>query len=97
MAWKEAGMIIVCGLLAVALVLVVVALVREHRKVVERLTNAHAMAEEAWIVERRELVNRVQAPEFIPRSSPLEFKVKDPEPDEGYLVGQVNYDGGNGD
>lgn len=90
-------MIVVSCVLAAALVAVVVALVREHRKAVERLTSAHRASEEAWIVERRELVNRVQAPERIPLTAPTHFEMPEMEPDESHLVGTVNYDGANGD
>lgn len=90
-------MVVVCGVLAVALIAVVVVLTRSHQRVVDRLTGAHAVAEEAWVQERRELINRVQAPEHIPRGSVQQFEMPEIEPDDSNLVGQINYDGTNGD
>lgn len=89
-------MIVVSCVLAAALVVVVVSLVREHRKAVERLTGAHRASEEAWIVERRELTNRVQAPDRIPVALRPAFEPPELEVDESNLVGTVNYDQ-NGD
>lgn len=89
-------MIVVCGLLIAALCVVVVALAREHRKALERAVGAHRASEEAWVVERRELVNRVQAPQLVPRPAPQAFELPEAEPDESNLVGTVSYDQ-NGD
>jgi len=41
-----------------------------------------------WCAERRELLNRVQAPERVPFER-VEFVVPEPELDEFALVGQV--------
>lgn len=79
-------MIVVCGLLAVALVVVVAAFLRHQ-----------AAQEAAWAAERRELLSRITHPEVLPTRSPVAFEVPDVVPDDSNLVGQINYDGGNGD
>lgn len=51
--------------------------------------NARRDAEAVWASERRELINRVQAPQFVPREPVIGFQVPEPEPDGIEEVGQV--------
>ena len=98
-------MIIVAALEAVALVCVVFFLCRYHREqardhetvAVNALAQAmsqHAKDSAAWAAERRELVNRIQAPNHIPVGTvPEGWTVPDDEePDESALVGSIVYD-----
>lgn len=49
----------------------------------------HAQAQAAWVTERRELVNRVQAPQHVPQGPVTEFVVPELEPDEIGEVGTI--------
>lgn len=60
--------------------LVLLILVREYTILVER---------REWACERRELLNRVQAPERLPLLSERDFVIPEPELDEFNLVGVV--------
>lgn len=71
-------MIIVASIEAVALVLVVWILIRHMR-----------MLDESWVLERRELINRVQFPHAMPVTPSEPFTVPEPEPDDLHLVGSI--------
>lgn len=53
---------------------------------------AHANAETAWTVERRELVNRVQAPDRLPVEAQQMVEIPERQPDEWAKVGTVDID-----
>ncbi|MDE2102256.1 MAG: hypothetical protein KGL39_33735 [Patescibacteria group bacterium] len=53
------------------------------------LDHQHGQAEAAWVSERRELVNRVQAPQYVPRGPVTEFVVPELEPDGINEVGTI--------
>lgn len=81
-------MIFIAAIEAAALLATLVALVL----IVRMLLASHREAEAAWTVERRELVNRVQAPERIPVALPEGMDFPEPEVDEMAMVGQIVYD-----
>lgn len=56
---------------------------------VSTLEHAHTAAQAEWVNERRELVNRVQAPQFVPRSPVTEFKIPELEEDGIEEVGTI--------
>ena len=68
----------VAAIEAVAL-LVIVWLFLRHQQI----------SEEAWTVERRELLTRIQRPEIIPGPSLPRFEFEPEEPDELELVGTI--------
>ena len=49
---------------------------------------AHREAQVEWALERRELLNRIQHPEFVP-TTPAQFELPEQEPDEWNLVGTI--------
>lgn len=53
------------------------------------LDHQHTTAEAAWVAERRELVNRVQAPQHVPHGPVTGFVVPDVEPDGIDEVGTI--------
>ena len=53
------------------------------------LDHQHTQAAAAWVTERRELLNRVQAPQFVPQGPVTEFVVPNLEPDEIDEVGTI--------
>ena len=69
----------------IVLVLVVAAFLWERR---QQAADQQAR-EQAWVEERRELLNRVQAPERIPLPASIPFEIPEHEPDEYGLVNQV--------
>jgi hypothetical protein len=42
-----------------------------------------------WLSERRELLNRVQAPERLPNAQIADFTFPEPEPDEFNMIGVI--------
>jgi hypothetical protein len=72
------GVTIVAAIEAVALVAVVYLMLRHQR-----------VSESAWTEERRELVNRIQAPERLPIAPQPTFEMPEFEPDEMHLVGTI--------
>ncbi len=46
--------------------------------------------EQAWTLERRELLTRIQRPEMIPIPAAEPFQFDEREPDEFDLVGTIN-------
>lgn len=48
-----------------------------------------AALERAWTVERGELLNRIQRPEYTPTQQAEPLVLPDPEPDYSELVGTV--------
>jgi hypothetical protein len=74
-------MAVVAAVEAVALVAVVVILLRHF-----------ASQAKAWGEERRELLNRIQAPERIPVASAQVYEVPEREPDEWATVGTISID-----
>ena len=71
-------MTIVAVLEAVALVATVCLFLRHIRG-----------SEAAWTVERGELLNRIQRPEYTPTPNVEPLVLPDPEPDHSELVGSV--------
>lgn len=71
-------MTIVAAIEAVTIVVVVFLMLR-HQGAQERL----------WGEERRELLNRVQRPDYAPQTVAESFAFPDPEPDELALVGTI--------
>lgn len=53
---------------------------------------SHAAAQAQWAAERRELVNRVQRPEFLPVGPVEPYVMPEREPDEWAKVGQIDID-----
>lgn len=53
---------------------------------------AHAVAEAAWSVERRELCSRIQAPERVPVEASGEYAIPEREADDWNKVGSVDID-----
>lgn len=45
----------------------------------------------SWAAERRELLNRIQAPERIPVEVPVDWTPPEEEPDDTALVGTTAY------
>lgn len=78
-------MTIVLGAVCVALVVALVVIVRA-------LTGAYRASEGHWAEERRELLNRIQAPERLPVSAPATWASPDDEPDDFALVGTIQID-----
>lgn len=74
--------------LGVALVLALIALVVIVREILAR----HATEQASWTDERRELLNRIQRPEFLPVASPGNYVIPEPEPDEIGQVGEIMFD-----
>ena len=72
-------MIIACALLTVALVAVATVLVVFH-----------AREQQRWADERRELLNRIQAPQHIPVTPTRAFIAPEPEVDLSSLVGAID-------
>ena len=67
-------------MMILGLALIILVVVREYIILVER---------REWLSERRELINRVQAPERLPNSLERDFVIPEPETDEFALVGVV--------
>ena len=67
-------------MIVLSLALIVLILVREYIMGVER---------REWLSERRELLNRVQAPDRLPSLSNTDFVVPEREVDEFALVGSI--------
>lgn len=57
--------------------------------VVYLIARVHTEAQEAWIVERRELLNRIQHPEHVPHVPVEGYEIPDREPDGWNQVGTV--------
>lgn len=74
--------------LGLALVLTLIALI----VIVRELLTRHATSEASWGDERRELLNRIQRPEFLPVASPGNYVIPEQEPDEIGQVGAINFD-----
>ena len=53
------------------------------------LQRSHQEAQAQWFLERRELLTRIQAPQYVPLGDATSFEVPDAEPDESNLVGTV--------
>ena len=67
-------------MIASSVAFLIIVLVREYAFVLER---------REWACERRELLNRVQAPDRLPSPQITDFVIPDVEPDEFDLVGVV--------
>jgi len=80
-------MLIVACALVVALVAVAYLLLRSQA----RADAAHERDREAWVAERRELLNRVQRPEQIPVGTASFVFPAEQEIDEIAQVGQIDY------
>lgn len=78
-------MTVVAAVLAAALVAVVWLLTRSQAA----QRDAHAQAEQRWFEERRELLNRVQRPEYLPLTVPKGWEPPEATPDYSDLVGTV--------
>jgi len=76
---------IVAIVLAAALVVVVVVFVRYQTARDQRF----AEVERAYVLERRELLNRIQRPDMIPVRAPDAFVQPESEPDQIDLVGVI--------
>lgn len=97
-------MIIVACFQAVSIVAVVFFLCRYHRDQLQgrdlilsgALASAmanHAVDADKWGSERRELLNRIQAPSHIPVTVPQDWEPsEDEDPDESALVNTIAYD-----
>jgi hypothetical protein len=92
--------VIVLGVVAVIAILaaVAVAMVTTRARAtadsrwvsfVSTLDHQRSVAEAGWVAERRELVNRVQAPQFVPRGPVTDFQVPELETDALDEVGQI--------
>jgi 23S rRNA A2030 N6-methylase RlmJ len=57
-----------------------------------RLQDRHTKAETAWLEERRELLNRIQAPERIPVQASQDYVIPEREQDEWASVGTIVID-----
>ena len=76
----------------IALGIICVALVIALAGIVGSLQESRRDAELAWTHERRELLNRIQAPERLPfQPSPM-VEMPERAPDEWAKVGTVNID-----
>jgi hypothetical protein len=53
------------------------------------LISSHREAQAQWVLERRELLNRIQAPQHIPLGSVSDFVVPEREEDGTELVGTI--------
>jgi hypothetical protein len=74
------GYVIQAAVFAIALVVVVHLLLRTHRE-----------AEAVYMAERRELLNRIQRPDYLPAANPVDlerFQLPD-EPDEIELINTI--------
>lgn len=74
-------MTVIAAALAVALVAVVIVALRHIRSLEDR-----------HIEERRELLNRIQAPERLPVPSVEKFEIPERDPDEWAQVGTITID-----
>jgi hypothetical protein len=52
----------------------------------------HSSAQEEWLEERRELLNRIQHPEVMPMAPVSDFKAPERPPDEWTKVGTIEID-----
>lgn len=55
------------------------------------VVRAHEAAQAQWFLERRELLNRIQAPQHIPLTAPEDFVVPETEDDDSNLVGTIRF------
>ena len=77
-------MTVVAIILGTVLLATVICLVLITRLLVEDQREAQA----EWALERRELLNRIQHPEFVP-TTPRSLSLPEQEPDEWNLVGTI--------
>lgn len=89
-------MTIIAAILAVALVVVVYLMLRHQRAsdvaaATERTELLLSQADQAraWTEERRELLTRIQRPEYVPVAPMPVFQAPESEPDEINLVGTI--------
>lgn len=54
------------------------------------LVRSAQAAEARWASERRELLNRIQRPEYIPRDTSQVYEIPERDPDEWAKVGTVD-------
>jgi hypothetical protein len=59
--------------------------------VVRMMTISHQDAERQWAEERRELLNRIQRPEFVPITQ-ANLPIPEADADQYNLVGTIKYD-----
>ena len=74
----------VVGLAAIAVVVVVLIQTWQQRQ----LIHDHALERDAWIAERRELLNRIQRPEYTPTTL-APFELPELPEDQYNLVGTI--------
>lgn len=78
---------VLCGLLVVALFLVV----RGFLSDVREREDAFSLERIGWVEERRELLNRIQRPEYVPTGPVVHFEVPEAEPDDVDKVGTIEF------
>lgn len=57
--------------------------------IIWRSENEKTEREAQWVLERRELLNRIQAPERAPFAEPQFLEIPEQAPDEWNLVGSI--------
>jgi hypothetical protein len=75
----------VCAALVLALTLIVRGFVAHVRE----LEDGMSLERIAWVEERRELLNRIQRPEYVPTAPAVRFEIPEPEPDDFEQVGTI--------
>ena len=81
--------VITLGILAVALTAALVLVVRYFLADISEREDAISLERIGWVEERRELLNRIQRPEYVPTMPVMDFRVPELEPDEFDLVGTM--------
>jgi hypothetical protein len=61
-------------------------------RIILSLLDGRREAEAQWVLERRELLTRIQRPEIVPTRDVAEFELPEREPDEWGKVGAVDID-----
>lgn len=81
--------VIILGVLCAALIVSLVLAVRYFLADISEREAAMSLERIGWVEERRELLNRIQRPEYVPAAPVTDFQIPELEPDEFDLVGTL--------
>jgi hypothetical protein len=85
--------LVVVAAIAVALACLNVLVLRHAAAQLRLVEDSRRLEAESVSAERRELLNRVQAPQFVPQAGPtVAWEIPDAPPDEIDLVGTIQFD-----